>query len=467
MPIGPDAAEGIPCSCATWNRGAGEWGLCGHSHGSPEGAARTGRLDHALLPGLGPVRAGGERAGGSMISGDTIDLLAVFGGAPAFTQPLHVGRPNVGARQPFLERVESILDSKRLTNNGPQVQSFERRLEEITGVRHCVAVCNATVGLEILIRGLGLSGEVILPSFTFAATASAIAWVGLRPIFCDIDPATHNLFPGGIEAAISPRTTAILGVHVWGRPCDIDGLRAVARRHSLHLLFDAAHAFGCTYRGRPIGGFGEAEVFSFHATKFANTFEGGAIATNDDDLAARLRRTRNFGLQGADQVVEVGTNGKMSEIAAAMGLTSLDDIDQTVAANRSNYLEYLGALSDIPGISVARHDLSEQCNFQYVVAEVDAPAAGLGRDDLIRVLQAENVLARRYFYPGCHQMDPYRSHSARDQASLPATEWLVQRTVAFPTGPAVSAQDIRTIGRLVALAVRHGPEIQARLAGAE
>ncbi len=220
--------------------------------------------------------------------------LAIFGGEPAFAQPLHVGAPNLGERSRFLARVEDIFDRKWLSNGGPYVHEFERRVADVAGVRHCVATCNGTLALEIVIRALGLRGEVIVPAFTFVATAHALQWQEITPVFCDIDPRTHTLDPDGVEALITPRTSAILGVHLWGRPCAHDRLESLARRHRLTLLYDASHAFGCTYRAQPIGGLGAAEVFSFHATKFVNACEGGAVVTNDDALAAKVRLMKNF-----------------------------------------------------------------------------------------------------------------------------------------------------------------------------
>ena len=211
--------------------------------------------------------------------------FAVFSGKPAFARPLHVGRPNLGEREDLLRRLNDILDRRWLTNAGRYVREFETAVAEMVGVRHCIAMCNATVGLEILIRAAGLSGEVIVPSFTFVATAHALQWQEITPVFADIDPRTHTLDPARVEEMITPRTTGIIGVHVWGRPCDIEGLQEVAERHHLKLLFDAAHAFGCGHRGKVIGSFGAAEVFSFHGTKFVNSGEGGAVVTDDDELA--------------------------------------------------------------------------------------------------------------------------------------------------------------------------------------
>ncbi|HZE88230.1 MAG TPA: DegT/DnrJ/EryC1/StrS family aminotransferase, partial [Verrucomicrobiae bacterium] len=260
-----------------------------------------------------------------------------------------------------------------------------------------------------------------------------------------------------------PRTSAILGVHLWGRACDVGALAEIAARHDLALLFDAAHAFGCTRGGRPIGGFGAAEVFSFHATKVVQSFEGGAITTDDDALAERLRLLANFGFAGYDDVRIAGTNAKMPEISAAMGLTALESFEAFVAHNRLNHAWYERALGAIPGISVVPYDEREAGNFQYIVAEVDARRFGLGRDDLVAVLHAENVLARRYFHPGCHRMAPYADDVSRARRRLPATERLTERLVCFPNGQDVAAGDIAVISRVVALAAAAAPAIARRL----
>jgi dTDP-4-amino-4,6-dideoxygalactose transaminase len=393
----------------------------------------------------------------------SIDALAILGGNPAFAAPLHVGRPNIGDPGRFMTRIEDLFDRRWLTNNGPFVQEFEGRLAGFLGVKHCIAMCNATVALEITTRALGLHGEVIVPSFTFIATAHALQWQEITPVFCDVDPVTHNLDPRKVEALITPRTTGIMGVHVWGRPCAVEELTEIARRRHLRLLFDAAHAFACSHRGRNIGGFGDAEAFSFHATKFFNTFEGGAVTTNDDELATKIRLMKNFGFAGYDNVICVGTNGKMSEISAAMGLTGLESLDAFIAANQRNYTAYRAGLQNLPGIQLIAYDEAERNNYQYIVVEVDEAAAGIGRDDLVRVFHAENVLARRYFYPGCHQMEPYRSLFPRAGLSLPETEKLTRRVLSLPTGTAVGPEEIAGICQIIRLALAHGREICVRL----
>ncbi len=348
--------------------------------------------------------------------------LAIFGGHPSFAEALHVGRPNVGSKELVLERIADLLDRRWLTNAGPLVRDFEARLADYLGVRHCVAMCNATVALEIAIRALGMEGEVIVPSFTFVATAHALQWQEITPVFCDIDPRTHTIDPARVESMLTPRTSGIIGVHTWGRACDVEALADIARRHGLRLMFDAAHALGCSGHGRRIGSFGQAEVFSFHATKVLNTFEGGAVATNDDDLAAKMRLMKNFGFAGYDEVSYIGTNGKMSEPAAAMGLVGLDSLSGFIAHNRRNHEAYRAGLEKVPGIRMLPPPAGEDSNFHYVVAEIDREAAGIERDDLVELLWAERVLARKYFWPGCHRMEPYRSYYPHARLLLPHTE---------------------------------------------
>ncbi len=398
-----------------------------------------------------------------MITKERLSDLVVFGGTPAFQEELHVGRPNIGNRERLLRRINDLLDRRWLTNNGPYVQEFERQVADMLGVRHCVAMCNGTVALEIAIRALGLAGEVIIPSMTFIATAHALQWQGITPVFCDIDPHTYNLNPSRLEEMITPRTTGIIGVHLWGRPCDVEGLSEVAQKHNLKLLYDAAHAFGCSYKGRRIGNFGNAEVFSFHATKFFNTFEGGAVVTNNDELAAKIRLMKNFGFAGYDNVIYIGTNGKMSEVSAAMGLTSLESLDEFIAVNHRNYKQYQQELADVPGVRLLTYDESEKRNYQYIVVEIDRAVTKVGRDQLHELLWAENVLARRYFHPGCHRMEPYRSYFPHAGLLLPETERIVKRVLCLPTGTAVSPRDIRVMCQIIQLVVTRGDEVRDRL----
>jgi dTDP-4-amino-4,6-dideoxygalactose transaminase len=361
-------------------------------------------------------------------------------------EKLLVGRPNIGNRDALIARIDSILDSRWLTNNGTMVQEFESRISEYVGVKHAVAVNNATIGLEIAIKALGLSGEVIVPSYTFIATAHALTWLGLTPVFADIDPATHNLDPVSVEAAASPRTSGIIGVHLWGRPCDTDALAAIAERRGIALMYDAAHAFGCSHNGTMIGNFGACEVFSFHATKFLNSFEGGAIVSNDDKLAERLRLMRNFGFAGPDNVVSEGTNGKMPEVCAAMGLTSLDAIDEIIAVNRRNYHAYQAGLVDVPGVELIEYNESERNNFQYMVAEaLDREH----RDRIVEALHAQGVMARKYFWPGIHKMGAYRGKNLTAGVRLPNTDKVAERVFVLPTGQSVNQAGVLSVAHVI------------------
>ena len=228
-------------------------------------------------------------------------------------------------------------------------------------------------------------------------------------------------------------------------------------------MFDAAHAFGCSYRGHMIGGFGDAEVFSFHATKFFNTLEGGAVATNNDELATKIRLMKNFGFAGLDNVVYIGTNGKMNEVSAAMGLTGLESLDEFIALNFRNYQLYKQELSGLAGVRMISYDESEKCNYQYIVLEIDEAITAISRDQLLKVLQAENVVARRYFYPGCHRMEPYRSYFPHASLLLPETERLVKRVLLLPTGTAVGSEEIVGICEMIRLAIEHGEELRKKI----
>jgi dTDP-4-amino-4,6-dideoxygalactose transaminase len=394
----------------------------------------------------------------------SLDDLAVCGGPPEFDEPLHVGRPNIPDRARLLERLGDMLERRWLTNDGPLVREFEQRIADHAGARHCVAVANGTTGLEIAIRALELDGNVIVPAFTFVATAHALRWQRVQPRFADVDRGTHLMDPHLLEELITPDTSAILPVHLWGRACDIDALIDVASRHQLKVLFDASHAFHCTYHGKPLGGCGDATVFSFHATKFINCFEGGAVTTNSDELAERLRSLRNFGFADYDQVDYLGINGKMNEASAAMGLGCLESLDEFVAANRQNFAAYGQGLRDLAGIELLPQLENETSNDQYVVAVVDERTAPLDRDLLVRVLWEENIRARRYFFPGCHRMEPYATELA-PPPSLPVTDEICRRVIQFPTGTAVGSEEIRRICEVVQFLFANGSQIRQRLVG--
>ena len=389
------------------------------------------------------------------------ESLAVFGGTPAFASPLHVGRPNVPNRERLFERVGQALDRRWLTNDGPLLHELERRAAERLQVEHVVAVANGTLGLALAAAALGLQGDVVLPALTFVATAHAFRSVGLRPVFADVEPGTYSVDPAAVEAALTPATSAIVGVHLWGRPCSVERLTEVARARGLALVFDAAHAFGCRHRGRPVGGFGDVEVFSLHATKVVSAFEGGLVATRDAGLAQRVASLRNFGFEGYDRVSGPGVNAKLNEASADMALGGLDELDDWIAAGARNVARYDRGLAGLSGVSLQRPSApGDATNHHYAVLEIDAREAGLTRDDVLDVLWAENVRARRYFYPGCHRMEPYRSEA---EWRLPHTDGVVERVLQLPAGAAVSGGEIERVIAVLRTAVAHAGAVRARV----
>ena len=389
--------------------------------------------------------------------------LAVCGGQPRFNEPKYVGTPTIPDRAALHARLDRMLDTRRLSNDGPFVQELEDRLRRLNDGVEVVTVCNATVGMQLLLKALDVAGEVLLPSFTFIATAHACLWEGLEPVFVDVDRTTHTIDPTAVEAGLSDRTAAIVGVHLWGRMCPVRELDAIARDRGIPLIFDAAHAVACSYEGLPMGRHGTASVVSFHATKFIQSLEGGAILTPDRDLAERLRLLRNFGFQGYDNVVTLGTNAKMNEFCAAMGLGSLEGLDALVGTNIANRSACRESLAGLPGLRLYEYDEQERNNFQYLIVEVDPRACPLSRDELVQVLHAENVIARRYFTPGCHRSGPYRDMPRRKSERLPVTEQLCDSLLALPTGAGVTTVEIEAIGTIIRTAIESADLVRSFL----
>ena len=384
--------------------------------------------------------------------------LAIFGAEPAFKVPLCVGKPNLVSLPKILANVTHVLESRWLTNDGPCVHKLEQDICRRLNVAHCIAVANGTLGLELAVRALVSEGaEIIVPSFTFIATPNALRWQQYKVVFADIDLITHVLDPEDVAAKITERTGAILGVHVWGTPCAIEPLTDLACKHGIPLIFDAAHAFCTEYDWRSIGNFGACEVFSFHATKFFNTVEGGAITTNDAELAKDLREMRNFGFVGdnSHNVAGIGINAKMSEVHAAIGIANLVSVTDFIQQNTRNYLEYRKFLQHE---SLHVYNVNSISNHQYVVVELIGD--DVSADVLERVLRAENVLARRYFSPPCHLMDSYSD----EYWVLPVTEQVAKRTLVLPTGMSVSLKEIDIVCQIVLYYVEHAAEIATKLA---
>jgi dTDP-4-amino-4,6-dideoxygalactose transaminase len=355
-----------------------------------------------------------------------------------FKKTFHVGRPNIPQKSKLLSKFSEVLDSEWLTNNGPMVTQLEHKIQRYLGVKHCVCVCNATIGLELLQRALDLKGEVIIPSFTFIATANSLRWQKIKPVFCDIKADTHLIDPDCIEELITEKTSAILAVPIWGQACNYNKLVKIAKKHKLKLIFDSAHAFGCKVGEKFIGGFGDAEVFSFHATKVFSTGEGGAITTNSDELAEKLRFMRNFGFDGFDRTIGLGTNAKMSEFAAAYGLASLEELESVINFNKNNYTTYIKEFENLDEIEFLKYSSKNSSNYQYIVAIISE----LYRDNLVEFFHNEKILVRKYFYPGCHKLEPYFSDTRYMNCVLPKTDNISSKVIVFPNGKQLTKSDI-------------------------
>ena len=355
--------------------------------------------------------------------------------------PVVVGKPNIAPVATYAARVQEVMESGWLTNNGPQVRMLETQLSELLGVRNVVLVSNATLGLQLALRALVPDGEVILPSFTFAATAQAIRWCGLTPRFIDIDPETQQLDISELEAAITPQTRAIIPVHMWGQACDVTAIQAIADRFDVKVIYDAAHAFCSEFQGQRIGGFGDVEVFSFHATKFFNTFEGGAVTTNDDEIAERLRHLRSFGMAngtiGAD-----GTNAKMSEVHAAHGLCLLPELPRIIAHNNQIIDTLATAFSGSDVIRMIPTKGRGLTNGQYAILQVTN--VDIPRDVLIDALNLSGITCRAYFTPPCHL-----HIGAEPCDALPHTEHAAATTIAIPSGMQLSVERAQAMAGVI------------------
>lgn len=389
--------------------------------------------------------------------------FALLGAAPAFAEPLPVGQLYFPSRERYEAAFRGIFERQYYTEYGPLCQQLEERLQAFLGVRHVICVTNATIGLMMVANAMELTKKVILPSFTFIASAQSLTWAGLEPVFCDVDPKTHQIAIDQIDALIDKDVSAIMGVHLWGGACDPEALEKLAASYGVQLYFDAAHAFGCRINEINIGNFGSAEVFSFHATKVLSASEGGCICTNDDVLAARLRKMRSSA--GADKQGNVlkTVNGRMSEAQAAIALMSLEDFPENQNNNEVLYQVYQTHLAAVPGMHLVKPSGISFSNYQYVVCQVDENKFGLPRDLLIDLLRAENVVARRYFYPGLHRSTPYAHDYPQYLDRLPNTDRLSASCIQLPIGALVTPQAVEKVCNILKLAHFSAPAIRAKL----
>lgn len=385
--------------------------------------------------------------------------FALYGAAPRFEKPIPVGQLYFPSFEKYERSMQGIFERQYFNNNGPLLIELERQLREFFHVRHVICVSNATLGLMMLADALQLRGKVITPSFTFIASAQSISQAGLTPVFCDVNIENHHIDIPSLERVIDKDVCAIMGVNLWGGTCDPTAIEQFALQHGLEVYFDSAQALGCRVENKPVGGFGRAEVFSFHATKILTSAEGGCICTNDDEIADRLCGTRpSYGVTTIQPVRRVA-NARMSEAQAAVALLSLEDFPSNLQNNKSIFEAYQNGLQNIPGLSMLSPVNVSHSNHQYVVCRIDSEIFGLSRDMLVDILRAENILARRYFYPGAHKSTPYFNKS---YGTLNNTEILCDTCFQLPIGALISTDSAKRIADLIHDIHRSSSELRAK-----
>jgi dTDP-4-amino-4,6-dideoxygalactose transaminase len=386
---------------------------------------------------------------------------ALLDGDLIFDHKIQLVCPSLPSLADLAEGARNILTSGMVTK-GQHLHDFEAAVAEHLDVKHAIAVSSCTTGLMLTYQGLALAGDVIVPSFTFMATVSALLWAGLRPVFADVDVGTTNLDPAAAEVAITPETSAIVAVHNFGNPADIAALQAVADRHGLKLIFDAAHGFGALYQGVPVGPEGDAHVYSLSPTKLLIAGEGGIVATNDDSLAQNIRVGREYGNSGNYDSAFAGINARMPEFNALLGIHSLALLQD--AARRRNevaalYHEELGTL---PGVSFQEVCAGNRSSYKDFSITVEPNAFGLTRDELALALAAENVDSRKYYDPPVHQQTAYRRYD--DGRPLPNTEWLSTHSLSIPIWSSMSDEVAQGICHAVQRIQEHAEAVRDALA---
>ncbi len=366
----------------------------------------------------------------------------------AFDRPIYVTRPYLPKLELFCEGLKEIWDSRWLTNNGPVLRRFTRQLSNYFETDNVCLFNNGTLALQIGLQGMGISGEVITTPFTFVATTHALFWNKIRPVFVDIEPDYYTLDPDKVEAAITPWTTAILAVHVFGHPCKLNRLADIARRHNLKLIYDAAHAFGVRVGNKSIAHFGDMSMFSFHATKMYHSLEGGMLTFQDSGVKKTFDYLKNFGFKSETEVVMPGTNAKMNEMQALMGSMVLKHIDENIEKRRQITAAYRERLKEVPGIHL-RTELPKDVsyNYAYMPVEVDEREFGVSRDKLYEELKKYNIYTRRYFYPLICDYSCYRSVSVKDP--LTVARKVASRILILPIYCDLSLDDAQQIADII------------------
>lgn len=364
------------------------------------------------------------------------------------SKPILVTQPNLPDLDEFTKVLKEIWDNKWLTNNGKFHQEFERKLADYLGVKYISLFSNGTLALIIALQELGIKDEVITTPYSFVATTHALHWNGITPVFCDIDPVYGNIDVDKIEQHITPKTSAILPVHVYGNPVDVEKMQSVADKHNLKILYDAAHAFGIKKNGESILNFGDLSILSFHATKTFNTVEGGAIICHDLETKKRIDYMKNFGFQDEVSVIGPGINAKMNEIIAAYGILQLKDIDEQIAKRKTVSDKYRKALKNIKGIRLIPEVEELQHNYSYFPIFVEE-SFGMRRDELYEYLKDNNIFGRRYFYPLISDFPMYRSLKSANSKNLPIAKQLANKVICLPIYPELKEDIVERIISLI------------------
>ena len=368
---------------------------------------------------------------------------------------VYVTQPLLPALEDFIPYLEKIWENKILTNAGPFHYELEQALCDYLGVKHICLFANGTLALITALQALRITGEVITTPYSFVATAHSLVWNGLRPVFVDIDPLTFNMDADKIEAAITPQTTAIMPVHCYGRPCDVESIQRIADNYGLKIIYDAAHAFGVRHNGTSVLNHGDLSVLSFHATKVFTTFEGGAIVCPDAKTKQRIDHLKNFGIVGETSVVAPGINGKMSEINAAFGLLQLKGIDHALQRRQEVDAYYREKLAAVQGIEchTPSDDVTNHAYFPILV-KADFPTT---RDQLFQYLRDNNIYARRYFYPLISDFPMYRGLTSSAPSNLPVARQVADQIICLPQYPALTFEQIDMITGFIVQAAHLGP----------
>lgn len=362
-----------------------------------------------------------------------------------FKKPIYTTRPLLPANKDVHRKIDEIWESQWLTNNGPQHKLFESALKNHLRIPNISLFCNGTLALQLACQALRLSGEVITTPFTFPATPHVLYWNNIKPVFCDIDEHKFNMNPAHIESLITPYTTAIMPVHAFGYPCNINEIQEIANRYGLRIIYDAAHCFGVEVDGEPICNSGDISMISFHATKVFHTIEGGMLVYKDPSLKERLELSKNFGFRGEESVVVPGINGKMNELQSAIGLLVLNHIDEEISRRKHLTLIYRERFKTISGISCREDIPGVKHNYYNFVVKIDEKEFGLGRNALYDKLKKYNIFTRKYFSPLCSQFQCYQHLSSASAANLPVAEKVTKQVLTLPLYGGLSKDDIHQI----------------------